>query len=311
MLVWKAMPSITPVMSAMRRELSEIALMVCTTPSTTSPPRNATAEACSTRRSAWLALLAFCCTVLVSSSIDAAVSSSEEACSSVRWDRSELPCAICEDAEAMLTAVAHVAHDASQAFVHFLERAHQVARFVARGHLDVGGQIARGDLARGVHRLLQRPHDTARDQPAQQHADGHAQHRQRDHQRAHAFVQVGAGLHRHGRGLSLLTARSVIRSSSFCDETTTRFSISLDGRIGLGQRLRLGRAEEVLGLALPGVLDLDELGQQTLAFVGLEGLAGAVAQLVHGLHGIVELLAQRPRSCSLVAARYPVRARPA
>ena len=39
------MPSITPVMSAMRRELSEIALMVCTTPSTTSPPRNATAEA--------------------------------------------------------------------------------------------------------------------------------------------------------------------------------------------------------------------------------------------------------------------------
>ena len=97
------MPSITPVMSAMRRELSEIALMVCTTPSTTSPPRNATAEACSTRRSAWLALLAFCCTVLVSSSIDAAVSSSEEACSSVRWDRSELPCAICEDAEAMLS----------------------------------------------------------------------------------------------------------------------------------------------------------------------------------------------------------------
>ena len=91
---------------------------------------------------------------------------------------------------------------------------------------------------------------------------------------------------------SLLTARSVIRSSSFCDETTTRFYFP-DGRIGLGQRLRLGRAEEVLGLALPGVLDLDELGQQTLAFVGLEGLAGAVAQLVHGLHGIVELLAQR------------------
>ncbi len=103
MLVWNAMPSITPVMSAMRRELSEIALMVCTTPSTTSPPRTATFDAWLTRRSASLALLAFCCTVLVSSSIEAAVSSSEEACSSVRCDRSALPCAICDDADAMFS----------------------------------------------------------------------------------------------------------------------------------------------------------------------------------------------------------------
>lgn len=193
----------------------------------------------------------------------------------------------------MLTAVAHVAHDASQAFVHFLERAHQVARFVARGHLDVGGQIALGDLARGVHRLLQRPHDTARDQPAQQHADGHAQHRQRDHQRAHAFVQVGAGLHRHGGGLFLAHGQVRHQVVQLLRRDHHALLYFLDGRIGLGQRLRLGRAEEVLGLALPGVLDLDELRQQALAFVGLEGLAGAVAQLVHGLHGIVKLLAQR------------------
>lgn len=109
---------------------------------------------------------------------------------------------------------------------------------------------------------------------------------------------------------SLLTARSVIRSSSFCDETTTRFYF-LDGRIGLGQRLRLGRAEEVLGLALPGVLDLDELGQQTLAFVGLKVWPARSRSLSMVCTASSNCLRSALRSCSLVAARYPVRARPA
>ena len=41
-LVWKAMPSITPTISAMRAELPEMARMVSTTPATASPPRRAT-----------------------------------------------------------------------------------------------------------------------------------------------------------------------------------------------------------------------------------------------------------------------------
>ena len=45
MLVWKAMESITPVMSAILRELAEIWSMVCTTCSTTLPPRCATCAA--------------------------------------------------------------------------------------------------------------------------------------------------------------------------------------------------------------------------------------------------------------------------
>jgi hypothetical protein len=48
-------------------------------------------------------LSAFCRTVLVSSSIDDAVSSSELACSSVRDDRSRLPLAISADAVAMVS----------------------------------------------------------------------------------------------------------------------------------------------------------------------------------------------------------------
>jgi len=51
-----------------------------------------------------LAFSAFCRTVLVSSSIDEAVCSKEEACSSVRWLRSALPEAICVDAVAIVSA---------------------------------------------------------------------------------------------------------------------------------------------------------------------------------------------------------------
>jgi hypothetical protein len=55
---------------------------------------------------AWRALPAFCLTVDVSSSIDAAVSSSELACISVRADRSMLPVAIWSDAAAIVSVLA-------------------------------------------------------------------------------------------------------------------------------------------------------------------------------------------------------------
>ena len=53
---------------------------------------------------AWRALAAFCLTVLVSSSIEAAVCSSELACTSVRCDRSRLPEAISCDAALIVSA---------------------------------------------------------------------------------------------------------------------------------------------------------------------------------------------------------------
>jgi hypothetical protein len=77
---------------ARRRVMS---CMVPTTCSTTAPPRSATPDAACASRLAWRALSAFCLTVEVSSSIDAAVSSSELACCSVRLERSWLPAAIC------------------------------------------------------------------------------------------------------------------------------------------------------------------------------------------------------------------------
>ncbi|MNR47800.1 hypothetical protein D3C85_1669490 [compost metagenome] len=45
MLVWKAMPSITPMMSTILREDALISSIVCTTRPTTSPPRTAVSEA--------------------------------------------------------------------------------------------------------------------------------------------------------------------------------------------------------------------------------------------------------------------------
>ncbi|MDT4857544.1 hypothetical protein FQZ97_919720 [compost metagenome] len=105
MLVWKAMPSITPMMSAMRRELSLMPFMVSTTLPTTLPPSIATFEAFSASSLALLALSAVWRTVEPSCSIEAAVSCSEEACCSVRVDRSALPCAISPEATSTCSAV--------------------------------------------------------------------------------------------------------------------------------------------------------------------------------------------------------------
>ncbi len=69
--------------------------MVSTTRPTTSPPLTAMSDALTASVLAWRALSAFCFTMLVSSSMLEAVSSSELACSSVRCDRSMLPAAIC------------------------------------------------------------------------------------------------------------------------------------------------------------------------------------------------------------------------
>ena len=99
MLVWKAMPSITLMISTILWEERVIDPIVSTTCFTTSEPFSATADA---SRASWLApsaLAAFCFTVLVSCSIEAAVSTIELACSSVRADKSRLPLAIWREAE--------------------------------------------------------------------------------------------------------------------------------------------------------------------------------------------------------------------
>ncbi|PMQ11810.1 hypothetical protein JaAD80_23150 [Janthinobacterium sp. AD80] len=99
--VWKAMPSMTPMMSTIFVDAVSMAPMVSTTSLTMLPPRSATPDAATAIWLAWRALSAFCFTVLVSSSIDDAVSSSELACCSVRADRSWLPAAISPDAVAI------------------------------------------------------------------------------------------------------------------------------------------------------------------------------------------------------------------
>ncbi|VWC15713.1 hypothetical protein BUB20358_05547 [Burkholderia ubonensis] len=98
MLVWNAMLSISPVMSAIFDELVLISVIVTSIRCTTSLPLSATSDALAASVVAWRALSEFCLTVAVSSSMLAAVSSSDAACSSVRDDRSMLPAAISLDA---------------------------------------------------------------------------------------------------------------------------------------------------------------------------------------------------------------------
>ncbi len=93
-LVWKAIPSITLVMSTIFSELSAISFMVLTTLSTTRPPLRAVSDAVFARPVACRALSVFCRTVAVNCSMLAAVSSSAEACCSVREERSLLPAEI-------------------------------------------------------------------------------------------------------------------------------------------------------------------------------------------------------------------------
>ncbi len=80
--------------------------IVETTCETTTPPLRATSAA---ERANWLACIAlspFCFTVLVNSSIEAEVSSSELACCSVRFDRSRLPDAIWSEAPSIVYVAA-------------------------------------------------------------------------------------------------------------------------------------------------------------------------------------------------------------
>ena len=94
MLVWNAMPSITPMMSTMRFELSLMPFIVTTTSPTTSPPLRATVLAPSASWLADCAFSAFWRTVEPICSIDDAASCNADACSSVRELRSLAPCEI-------------------------------------------------------------------------------------------------------------------------------------------------------------------------------------------------------------------------
>ncbi|MNX88791.1 hypothetical protein D3C86_1207770 [compost metagenome] len=192
-----------------------------------------------------------------------------------------------------LAAVAHVLDDAGQAFVHGFERAHQVAGFIAGGDLYVRRQVSRGHLARGLDRLVQRTHDAARDQPAQQHADDHAHHRQEDHDGADRDVQIRTFLHGLRGGLLLADRQA---RHQVVELLRRRDHALLDlghPRIALRQRLRLGRLEERRRFPLPDLFGFRELRQQALAFLSVEIRAGLFAQRVHVLDGVVELLAQR------------------
>ncbi len=88
-------------MSTILRDDEEISSIVDTTWPTTRPPSAAAAVALLAICVAARAVSAFCLTVAVSSSIDAAVCCRLLACSSVRWLRSVLPAAIWLDPVAM------------------------------------------------------------------------------------------------------------------------------------------------------------------------------------------------------------------
>ncbi len=87
-LVWRAISSITEMMSEILRDDSSIPAIAVTASATTVSPRPAISRASWVSALARCAFSAFCFTVAAISSIEAEVSSRLAACSSVRCDRS-------------------------------------------------------------------------------------------------------------------------------------------------------------------------------------------------------------------------------
>ena len=101
-LVWRAISSITPMMSEILRDESSILAIASTALATTWPPRSATSRVVPADELACLAFSAFFFTVAEISSIEAEVCSRLAACSSVRCDRSVVLVEI--SAEALVTS---------------------------------------------------------------------------------------------------------------------------------------------------------------------------------------------------------------
>ena len=110
-LVWRAISSMTPMMSEILREESSIFAIASTALATTWPPRSATSRVVMADWLACWAFSAFFFTVAEISSIEAEVSSRLAACSSVRCDRSVVLVEI--SAEALVTSRA----DATMALI--------------------------------------------------------------------------------------------------------------------------------------------------------------------------------------------------
>ncbi len=103
------MLSMMPVISPILTDSLLMSPIVSTTWPTSALPFRATAEASTDSVFACRALSAFCRTVTVSCSMVETVCCSEEACSSVREDRSTLPAAICAEPTEMALAAPRTA----------------------------------------------------------------------------------------------------------------------------------------------------------------------------------------------------------
>src|SRR6185369_2431091 len=105
MLVWNAIASMTEMMSLMRALESEMSDIVFTRPSTDSPPCSTAARALAATSAACLDFSLLSATVTAMSSMALAVCCRLEEASSVREDRSALPCAISSELVATSRAV--------------------------------------------------------------------------------------------------------------------------------------------------------------------------------------------------------------
>lgn len=166
------MESITPVMSAILRELSVICPIVLTTCDTTALPRAATSAAVVANSLACRADCALCCTVLVSthrrSGFLQVGSRLLGALAQVVVARGDLGAGGGDAARGLL----HLSHQIAQRLLHAAHGSHQAAHLVLLRGMHLVRQIAAGDALGQIARLGQRLRDGA-----------HAEERERNEHR--------------------------------------------------------------------------------------------------------------------------------
>ena len=166
------MPSITPVMSAIRRDAAVMPAMVCSTWPAILPPTAAAAWASLARSSARTLASALACTVVVSSSMVAAVSSSDAACNSVRRARSDIAAGnFARVVEHAGDLRAHVVDDGREIRLQLVQRLQHVAEVVVARDLQIGGQIAGGETGREARHVVDRRGELARQHSPRHDAD--------------------------------------------------------------------------------------------------------------------------------------------
>ncbi|CAB5716186.1 Uncharacterised protein [Delftia tsuruhatensis] len=214
-----------------------------------------------------------------------------------------------------IRALADLADDALQAFVHVLQGLQQLARLVLAMCLDAAAEVTGGDGLRQFNGLLKRSGDAARDEQGQAQAQGDGAHQQGDDPPArgveddvarvvgglgplgvdlHQLVEPGVDAAADGDRFTTQDGRCLVGTHLVgqLDDLRGLLRVALQVLADAGQQFALARG---VGMALEGLVVLEQLGPQLghALVVGGHLLLRGGQHMLHGLRTVaLQLVAQ-------------------